>query len=141
MLLTTYSLLALATLFVASDAKVTDVSLVGGPCTKFIIDIPPRPIPYNISLTHPKLSMMSYDNNNPLKIIPNYCAEFHEEISRQSVEVCNDYPHKTEVLLRSPDARALGDIVTSPIYATCYKDPECGPLYIKIEQNCRRPAF
>ncbi|XP_063359132.1 uncharacterized protein LOC134648540 [Cydia amplana] len=138
----TRSLLALAVLFAVSNAKVTEVNLgLGGNCVKFIIDIPPRPVPYQTSLTRPKFTMMSYDTSTPLKTIHNYCAGFNEEIARQTVEVCNDYVHPPPIPLRPPQAFAVGDNVVSPVFASCYKDPECGPLYFKIEQECRKPAI
>ncbi|XP_063618120.1 uncharacterized protein LOC134791001 [Cydia splendana] len=135
------SLLTLAALF-ASDAKVTNVDLgLGGHCVKFIIDIPPRPVPYKTSQALPKFTMMSYDTSTPLKTIRNFCAEFNEEIARQTVEVCNDYVHRPTVgALLPPLVFAVGDNVVSPVYASCNKDPECGPLYFKIDQECRRPA-
>ncbi|XP_063376753.1 uncharacterized protein LOC134664097 [Cydia fagiglandana] len=135
------SLLTLAALFVASDAKVTNVDLgLGGHCVKFIIDIPPRAVPYKTSLTRLKFTMMSYDTSTPLKTIPNYCADFKEEIAKQTVEVCNDYVHPPPIPLLPPLAFAVGDNVLSPVFASCYKDPQCGPLYFKIDQECRRPA-
>ncbi|XP_061708024.1 uncharacterized protein LOC133534281 [Cydia pomonella] len=135
------SLLTLAAFFAASNAKVTKVDLgVGGRCVKFIIDIPPRPVPYKTPQARPKFTMMSYDTSTPLKTIPNYCADFNEEIARETVEVCNDYVHPSLPLI-PPLAFAVGDEVVSPVYAGCYKNTECGPLYFKIDQECRKPAI
>ncbi|XP_063529953.1 uncharacterized protein LOC134741115 [Cydia strobilella] len=130
------SLLALAALLAAADATVTPTPpLCGGLCQGFTMDIPPR-------INHVSGSfnfMLETDGHNEvLKDIPNFCsATGNGNISKQIVYVCNKYPHPSVQIFPPAQVHALGDTVLSPAYASCEKDPECGPLSWNITQVCR----
>ncbi|XP_047987063.1 uncharacterized protein LOC125226925 [Leguminivora glycinivorella] len=135
------SLLALATLLAASDAKITIVDIgLGVKCVKFIMDVAPRPGPYLTTRHGSKFTLMSQGHRQPLTIIPNKCALFNEEVSRQTVEVCNEFPTPYGPEPLPPTVHALADNLISPIFASCGDDNECGPLLWKIEQECRAPV-
>ncbi|XP_063529611.1 uncharacterized protein LOC134740889 [Cydia strobilella] len=134
----TRSLLALAALLAVSNAKITLVDLgLGAKCVKFIIEIPPRPMPYQPSDHGSRFTMMSDGHSQPLTVIPNKCVGYNEEVARQTVEVCNEYPTPYGPQPLPPTVQALANNVLSPVFASCGEDTECEPLLWKIEQDCR----
>ncbi|XP_061708023.1 uncharacterized protein LOC133518363 [Cydia pomonella] len=134
-------LLAFAALLAAANAKITLIDIgLGAKCVKFIMEIPSRAVSYQPSNHGPRFTMKSHGHSQPLTLIPNKCAAYNEEIARQTVEVCNEYPTPYGPQPLPPTVQALADNVLSPVFASCGDDTECGPLVWKIQQDCRIPV-
>ncbi|XP_063376751.1 uncharacterized protein LOC134664096 [Cydia fagiglandana] len=134
------SLLALAAILTVSNAKITLVDIgLGTKCVKFIMDITPRPVPYQPGRGS-RFTLMTDGHSQPLTGIPNKCAANNAEVARQTVEVCNEYPTPYGPQPLPPTVQALAGQVLSPVFGSCGDDTECGPLLWKIEQDCRIPV-
>ncbi|XP_063376754.1 uncharacterized protein LOC134664098 isoform X1 [Cydia fagiglandana] len=128
--------LAASALLAVADATVTpSPGLCGGKCKGFTMDIPPRIEHVSGSFNF----MLETDGHNEvLKDIPDYCsATGRGNIAKQIVDVCNEYSGPIKYIFPPAKVQALGDTVLSPAYASCEKDPGCGPLSWNITQMCR----
>ncbi|XP_063376755.1 uncharacterized protein LOC134664098 isoform X2 [Cydia fagiglandana] len=95
---------------------------------------PPRCSPSPMLLSRPRLAYVE-ENAKDLQW---YCsATGRGNIAKQIVDVCNEYSGPIKYIFPPAKVQALGDTVLSPAYASCEKDPGCGPLSWNITQMCR----